>query len=278
MASKDLRSMQLDGLLSHVYELYAAPTRENSDPLTVNTLKRDLADQLSAIARLATTFRGDVKSVFFDVKLQPELRPTRQQIDVHDSEPLHRGPADPKSVARKWKSGSVSIGSWKKALAEHYQQRRQQSLPVDHSLLKQVITRFGPEHPSEVLEVVEVIYAYDPEMAHFDTTLLQKWLLLVATEGSATSAVPALHAVLDLADQIEWTSSFHFLCRLVAMLGVKGMDNASLFDRPNPLETLPPSTSELDVLYRKLMGLRERYIQVDPYRFPSWEAWEGDWK
>ncbi|EXJ62656.1 hypothetical protein A1O7_03094 [Cladophialophora yegresii CBS 114405] len=273
ISDEEIRSMTMDQLLKCAYDLRAMPTPTGSSAAVVESLKNDLAVQISSIVDLAKVFRGEMKILFFGIKNQRDalLRDRRRVSQAAQSTTfpeIHRHGRPP------------GIGDLTTALAQHYHRRDKDGLPVDHSVLHHFVTRFGSEYSSEVLGLVEDIhasgYVQGPRGAHFDAELFKKWLYLVSTHGSADSAATALLAVSGRADQIPWTAHFRCLCEFVTQLG--RVDNETLWD-----DMAFPKKPEGGPLRTRYEEIKRRWLdqgswRKERFRFPEWKGWDLDGK
>ncbi|ETI23498.1 hypothetical protein G647_05300 [Cladophialophora carrionii CBS 160.54] len=272
----EIRSMTMDQLLKCAYDLRATPTPTSSNAVVVESLKNDLAVQISSIVDLAKVFRGEMKILFFGIKsqrdspLQDRRRVSRtahsRAVDVLPEIHSHGRPP--------------GIGKLTTAVVQHYHRRDKDGLPVDHSILDHFITRFGPEYPSAVLELVEAVYASEYVQARhgapFDAELFKKWLYLVSTDGSAESAATVLLAVSDCADRLAWTAHFRCLCEFVTQLG--RVDNETLWD-----DMTFPKKPEQGPLRTRYEEIKRRWLDQESwrkerFRFPEWKGWDIDGK
>ncbi|KIW71050.1 hypothetical protein PV04_03265 [Phialophora macrospora] len=274
VSDEELRSMTMEQLLKYAYNFRTTPTTTGSNAAVVESLKNDLATQISAIVDLAKVFRGEIKMLFFGIKQQQDslLRDRRRVDRVAQSPPVDIFP-EPHRHGR-----STGIRKLTAAVVQHYDRRDKEGLPCDHSILHHFITRFGPEYPSEVLELVEAVHASGFVQAQsgtpFDTELFKKWLYLVSTDGSAKSAVTALSAVSKSADRLAWTAHFRCLCEFVTQLG--SVDNETLWDD----KTFPtkPKEGSLRTFYEEI---KERWFEQgswkeERFRFPEWKGSDID--
>jgi hypothetical protein len=276
VSDEEIRSMTMDQLLKYAYDFRAAPTTIGSNAVVVESLKNDLAMQISAIVDLVKVFRGEMKILFFGIKHEQDmlLKDRRRVNRVAHSPPVDIFP-EIQSHGR-----SPGIGKLTTAVVQHYDRRDKDGLPVDHSILHHFITRFGPEYPSEVLELVERVHASGFVQsrcgAPFDTELFKQWLYLVSTGGSVKSAVTALSAVSESAHRLAWTAHFRCLCEFVTQLG--SVDNETLWDD----KTFPqkPKQGPLRTLYEEIKRTwaRQKSWKEERFRFPEWKGWDLDGK
>ena len=272
----DVNSTTLERLLVCVYEFRAAPIPTDANSTVINGLKNDLAVQISAVLEIASIFRGDGKLLLSGVKLREDtLLKSRRTIVI-----------DPIRKSRnhlKWtfhslyeQERSPGIGKLTKALIQRYHQRRKQDLPVDHTALNAFIISSGSEYPSEVLELVGSIsaswYAQGTKGASFDNDFFKSWLYLVSTHGTQSSAEAALTAVVDSADQVQWTCHFRSLCEFVARLG-HGDDDVLRDGRG--FSNVPPA-GVLGDLLTKIKSIWEERGRKETFKFPEWKGWEMD--
>ena len=274
-SSQDICSMTLQEILEYTYEIRAKPMPTDSNGAIFEGLKNDLAVQTSAIVDLAKTFRGDWKMLLNGYGI-PHDALSKRSRDVADDAALTSGCLLRRKFPQFYRDGtSPSISELQTALAREYDDRQRQGLPLDHALLKELITSVGPEYPLEVLDFVEEVYQSSVvlcDVAHFDTELVKKWLYLVSTDGTASSAVTVLSAVVSLADRLEWTFHFRTLCDLVAQLGSSNSTTLSTHRK----YTEPPTNPFLRSLYLKIRRISDQRGQKESFCFPAWKGWDMD--
>ncbi|KIX96842.1 uncharacterized protein Z520_07562 [Fonsecaea multimorphosa CBS 102226] len=276
----DISEMSLEKLLMLAIDIRKSSTTSRANDVHVEGLKSDIAIQMSAIIDLAKIFRGDMKLLFSGNKGQTEIVSKRRRDG--DSSRWFRGMGVLKRTFPELFEQDRSSGARRltAAVVEYYDRREKRGLPVDHAVLRQVITHVGPQHPAETLELVEAIYASGyvqrPEGTPFDTDLFKQWLLLVSTNGTVTSAAAALRAVVESRDHVEWTAHFRNLCEWVTQ--VESYPNGSYWaEKQYPKK---PQGGELRPLFERIWEIwmevykQRKETSPETFKFPEWSGWE----
>ncbi|KIW97310.1 uncharacterized protein Z519_02702 [Cladophialophora bantiana CBS 173.52] len=272
----DVRAMNLEQLLTLAFDLRNSLTTSSSNNVQTEGLKSDIATQMSAIANLAKAFRGDTKLLFLGNKDQTEIV-SKARRDGDSGQKLRGMGISKRTFPELFdQDRPVGIRKLTAALVRHYDRRERHGLPVDHSLLRQVIMHIGPQHPSEILDLVEAIYAsgyvQGPNGTPFDTDIFKKWLYLVSTNGSVKSAAAVLGAVVDSASHLQWTAHFRHLCEFVTQ--AESHPNGSFWDEKQYPKK--PEDEGLRSLYEEIkriwVGVWKQ--RKETFRFPEWKGWE----
>lgn len=265
-----IESMTLNQLFEEAYQFTIRPT---SNDRHLDFLKSELAAQLVAIGELASIFRGDIKMLFARSQPVEPVKKNRSPLPHRKSHAAIQ--SDPAFDTVFPRGSSTGIEEVAATVAKHYASREKQDLPVDHSLLRNVIITFGSEHPTEILQLVEAIYASNfvqsRSGAPFDSEIFQEWLQLVTARGSVQSAAAALWAILDSARHINWTVHFVYLSLFASQ--VQGPKNSVWGERVNIDNA---SNEELQYLQERILHIQRHALGgvEEGFHFPAWIPWE----
>ncbi|OQV05190.1 hypothetical protein CLAIMM_09970 [Cladophialophora immunda] len=276
----EICAMSLEQLLTLAFDLRNSPATPRAHDAHIEGLKSDIATQMSAIVDLAKTFRGDTKLLFLGNKGQTEIV-SKRRGDGDSSQKLRGMGVFKRAFPELFDPDRFNgPGRLTAALVGHYDRREKKGLPVDHAVLGHFITNVGPQHPSETLELIESIYASGYVQGQngtpFDADVFKKWLYLVSTSGSVTSAAVVLRAVIDSNRHLDWTTHFRVLCEFVAQ--VESYPNGSFWDeRQYPKK---PEGGELRSLYEEIkkIWVAASKQRKETFKFPEWKGWEMEIK
>ncbi|KIW76063.1 hypothetical protein Z517_10808 [Fonsecaea pedrosoi CBS 271.37] len=276
VSGDDIRKMSLEQLLTLAFDLRNSSTNPQPNEMQPEGLRSDIATQMAAIVDLVKTFRGDTKLLFLSNKSQMDIVSKRRR-DGDAGQKLRGMGVFKRTFPELFdQDGSTGARTLTAALVAYYDGREKKGLPVDHTVLRHLITNIGPQHPAETLELVEAIYASGYVQGHngapFDADIFKKWLYLVSTNGSVASAATVLKAVVYCSSQLEWTTHFRVLCEFVAQ--VESYPDGSFWDeRQYPKK---PEDGELRPLYEEIkrIWLVAAKQRKEAFRFPEWKGWE----
>jgi hypothetical protein len=262
---EDIASLPLESLVKLSFDIRTVNIPPEHRTNEVEVVREELALRTSSIVDIANILRGDTMALFSSFNGQRDSMPQAQPFNVAKTlSDYTQKETWPEFLNKVTLSGILEI---KTAVVQHCYERHSQGLPVDQAMLKYFIDRVGPQHPMDVLEIVEAVL--QGENNTLDPELVKAWLYLVATNGASENAKTVLRVVERNSDNVPWTLHFRLLCDLVAQLG--DHNNEEIWT--NEVFPRKPHDIVLKKLHGRIHSIWQRKSIKSDFKFPDWKGW-----